>query len=388
MPSSILMDWLQKGLVMAKKKKEPKDFKTETEHAINKLVKANTFKKMLANDCFDSTMFATHVSKFLHTKISLNNVANLFDDSVADNRDYLCTANSGYSDPDIIFNGATVKAMLATFLSCEITYKDAQGVEKIVTILQLLKDDYKYLRDAITYLIDENYLFVVDDYDDFRNKALSCVKTPMPINSSPLNNQIYFPVAENDYVLLDPIPSTVLFKEVHNKLKNVKNVSKIRYAMGSDKWRNTTTSKIVTKTGDFVTRDMSANYMFLTLPPQSLLKKNKRKVIYPKFNVENMQGVQNGMLIDDTLLDTICKEGLRGRATAKAERAERDDSVKRNFLEKYGWSVIPNGYEIHHIIPISQGGADAVENMILLTKAQHATITRCHSAYFGWHMRV
>ncbi len=50
---------------------------------------------------------------------------------------------------------------------------------------------------------------------------------------------------------------------------------------------------------------------------------------------------------------------------------KRSSANKREFLESKGYSELPQGYEIDHIIPLSEGGTDDPSNMQLLTINQH-----------------
>jgi hypothetical protein len=50
---------------------------------------------------------------------------------------------------------------------------------------------------------------------------------------------------------------------------------------------------------------------------------------------------------------------------------KRSSVEKLAFLKMLGLKKVPSGYEIDHIIPLSQGGEDNPENMQLLTKGQH-----------------
>lgn len=54
---------------------------------------------------------------------------------------------------------------------------------------------------------------------------------------------------------------------------------------------------------------------------------------------------------------------------------KRSETNKRIFLKSNGYSEIPNGYQIDHIIPLSEGGSDDPSNMQLLTIEQHKTKT-------------
>jgi 5-methylcytosine-specific restriction endonuclease McrA len=50
---------------------------------------------------------------------------------------------------------------------------------------------------------------------------------------------------------------------------------------------------------------------------------------------------------------------------------ERSQSARMTFLHSHGYHDLPRGYEIDHIIPLSQGGADTSDNMQLLTIDEH-----------------
>ncbi|GAA3769812.1 HNH endonuclease signature motif containing protein [Flavobacterium ginsengiterrae] len=54
---------------------------------------------------------------------------------------------------------------------------------------------------------------------------------------------------------------------------------------------------------------------------------------------------------------------------------KRSETNKKIFLKSLGYSETPNGYEIDHIIPLSEGGTDDPSNMQLLTISQHKSKT-------------
>lgn len=62
----------------------------------------------------------------------------------------------------------------------------------------------------------------------------------------------------------------------------------------------------------------------------------------------------------------------------------RDPAVVHSFLHMHGFSEQPDGYEVHHIIPLSEGGADSTDNMVLIREDQHNYITAKHREYYGW----
>jgi hypothetical protein len=50
---------------------------------------------------------------------------------------------------------------------------------------------------------------------------------------------------------------------------------------------------------------------------------------------------------------------------------KRSEANKKEFLKTQGYKSIPNGYQIDHIKPLSEGGSDDPSNMQLLTINQH-----------------
>ena len=54
---------------------------------------------------------------------------------------------------------------------------------------------------------------------------------------------------------------------------------------------------------------------------------------------------------------------------------KRNEANKMEFLRSRGYDKVPDGYEVDHIIPLSEGGTDDPSNMQLLTKEQHAIKT-------------
>lgn len=57
--------------------------------------------------------------------------------------------------------------------------------------------------------------------------------------------------------------------------------------------------------------------------------------------------------------------------TTGLPEVDRSESAKMQFLRGKGYSRVPPGYEVDHIVPLSEGGRDVRSNMQLLTKAQH-----------------
>ena len=57
--------------------------------------------------------------------------------------------------------------------------------------------------------------------------------------------------------------------------------------------------------------------------------------------------------------------------TTGQPKVERSSSAKNEFLKSKGYSKVPNGYQVDHIVPLSQGGRDVPSNMQLITIEQH-----------------
>ncbi|WP_323027493.1 HNH endonuclease signature motif containing protein [Gelidibacter japonicus] len=62
-------------------------------------------------------------------------------------------------------------------------------------------------------------------------------------------------------------------------------------------------------------------------------------------------------------------------STTGKPKVVRSASNKSAFLKSKGYKSTPYGYEVDHIIPLSQGGTDDPSNMQLLTISQHRTKT-------------
>ena len=92
--------------------------------------------------------------------------------------------------------------------------------------------------------------------------------------------------------------------------------------------------------------------------------------------------VENGMFVGNASdLEALIDAGKNPMAEhVEADEVVRDPAVRAEFLAQHGYEELPEGYEVHHIHPIS----DSVGNMILVTKAEHDKITAAHREYYGW----
>lgn len=102
-------------------------------------------------------------------------------------------------------------------------------------------------------------------------------------------------------------------------------------------------------------------------------------------NIEDLPGVENGMLVDSSHLGNIVALGeVQGTEHIDSSHIERSEAVKAEFLAMHGYDSVPQGYEVHHIVPLSEGGADDVHNMILLSEHDHDIVTHAHKEFYGW----
>lgn len=85
------------------------------------------------------------------------------------------------------------------------------------------------------------------------------------------------------------------------------------------------------------------------------------------FSLSNLFGQSNLKHIIGT---TEYVEGKVYKTTGK-QYVKRSSVEKLAFLKTLGLKRIPNGYQIDHILPLSQGGEDRIDNMQLLTVGQH-----------------
>jgi hypothetical protein len=62
-------------------------------------------------------------------------------------------------------------------------------------------------------------------------------------------------------------------------------------------------------------------------------------------------------------------------------KVDRSSSARSEYLRSQGYSSIPSGYKVDHIIPLSRGGADTPYNMQLLSVDAHKSKTAMERRY-------
>jgi hypothetical protein len=85
-------------------------------------------------------------------------------------------------------------------------------------------------------------------------------------------------------------------------------------------------------------------------------------------------------------LDALIAQGeVEGTDHVPAEDLTRSIAARNEFLAAHGYDSVPDGYEVHHIVPLSEGGADTPDNMILLSEEDHDAVTAAHRRFYGWN---
>ena len=107
--------------------------------------------------------------------------------------------------------------------------------------------------------------------------------------------------------------------------------------------------------------------------------------LFPITTVDVMPGVEDGLLIDDSPanLAQMAKAG-EFNDTQHLSEVMRSYSARMEFLAQHDLERIPSGWELHHIVPLCEGGADAPDNMVLLRAEAHDWITKQHRLFYGW----
>lgn len=107
--------------------------------------------------------------------------------------------------------------------------------------------------------------------------------------------------------------------------------------------------------------------------------------LFPITAADVMPGVEDGLLIDDSP-SNLAQMAQAGEFNDTQHLSEvmRSYSARMEFLAQHDLERIPSGWEMHHIVPLCEGGADAPDNMVLLRAEAHDWITNQHRLFYGW----
>lgn len=106
----------------------------------------------------------------------------------------------------------------------------------------------------------------------------------------------------------------------------------------------------------------------------------------PLIAVDDIPGVENGVLVDASP-ENLTNLAQQGEFTGTIHYTDvvRNPDIREEFLTSHGFTDTPAGWEVHHIVPLSEGGADSPDNMVLLREQDHDWITAQHRQFYGWH---
>ena len=98
--------------------------------------------------------------------------------------------------------------------------------------------------------------------------------------------------------------------------------------------------------------------------------------------------VENGVFTgDEADLQALIEAGEDPDAAhVPAADVVRSEAVKAEFLRAHGIDDA-EGWQVHHIQPVSMGGDDAPENMVLIDPENHAAVTAAHERFYEWTKR-
>ena len=104
----------------------------------------------------------------------------------------------------------------------------------------------------------------------------------------------------------------------------------------------------------------------------------------PPVDPDTVPGVIQGVATEDAI-PYISKLGEVDNSVHITD-VTRSQGVINAFLAEHGFSKVPNGYEVHHIIPLSENGADHPDNLIIIAEELHQRITNQHARFYNWDM--
>ena len=98
-----------------------------------------------------------------------------------------------------------------------------------------------------------------------------------------------------------------------------------------------------------------------------------------------LPGVENGVFNGDAGdLQALIEAGeVEGAPHVAADDVDRSPMTRAEFLNAHGIEET-EGWEVHHVQPVAAGGADSVENMVLISPDDHDTVTAAHREFYGW----
>lgn len=120
-----------------------------------------------------------------------------------------------------------------------------------------------------------------------------------------------------------------------------------------------------------------------SLDLDSGFEENMWMPLHPEIDIDSLDYIDNGVF-DGTEADLDQLISMGELDDTEHVQVLRDPHMVSAFYLEHNLVPIP-GYEVHHIIPLCEGGADTTDNMVLIASDLHDRITAAHSSFYGWH---
>lgn len=105
--------------------------------------------------------------------------------------------------------------------------------------------------------------------------------------------------------------------------------------------------------------------------------------LHPEIDIDSLDYIDNGVFAgSEADLDQLISMGELD--DTEHVQVLRDPHMVSAFYLEHNLVPTP-GYEVHHIVPLCEGGADTTDNMVLIASDLHDRITAAHSSFYGWH---
>lgn len=103
----------------------------------------------------------------------------------------------------------------------------------------------------------------------------------------------------------------------------------------------------------------------------------------------DLPGVENGVFVGDASdLKALTSAGEVPDTDHISEaNVTRSEAAKAAFLNAHGIEET-EGWQVHHVVPLSEGGSDDVHNMVLINPEDHQTITAEHNSFYNWNKKT
>lgn len=107
----------------------------------------------------------------------------------------------------------------------------------------------------------------------------------------------------------------------------------------------------------------------------------------PDVDPDSVFGIDNHVVGMNADIQELSDLGMKSELVDNhidSDSIIRSDAAKMDFLHSLNLSSVPDGFEVHHVVPLCQGGLDIPDNMVLISESDHDFITAQHRAFYNW----